>query len=134
MEDSMDLILSDEFEYLTSENIKYLKCDKSNRPKRKRHVLDSSSSLFDIATVLPNVGEMEWNPADNVHHSGKWPMEEEKFANRLVLEFEAGVLEDCKEGTTLRSYLAKTLRCAPMRVSKKFAGKCIGTSLLYFGI
>jgi hypothetical protein len=76
--------------------------DKSNRPKRKRHVLDPSSSLFDIATVLPNSGETEWNPA-NRHHSGNWPMEEEKFANRLVLEFEAGVLEDCKEGTTLQS-------------------------------
>ena len=78
--------------------------------------------------------------------SGKWTPEEESFANRLVLEFERGTLGDCDEGCTLRSYLAKKLNCAPMRISKKFAGRCIGkvlrnipscyrivsTSILYF--
>lgn len=101
--------------------------EKNSRPKRKRQPLDPSSSSFDITRVLPHAGETEWDPANGLYHTGKWPVEEERYANRLVLEFEAGVLEDCKDGVTLRSYLAKTLRCAPMRVSKKFAGKCIGS-------
>ena len=48
----------------------------------------------------------------------------------LLVEVEAGMLDDCRDGVTLRSYLAKTLRCAPMRVSKKLAGKCIGSKVL----
>eukprot|EP01038_Epipyxis_sp_PR26KG_P007390 gene7390-10070_t len=58
--------------------------------------------------------------------SGKWTADEEKFANRLIVEFETGTLLDCEDGCTLRSYLARRLNCAPMRISKKFAGKCIG--------
>jgi hypothetical protein len=58
--------------------------------------------------------------------SGKWSTEEEYFANKLIAEFEAGTATDCSEGCTLRSYLAKHLNCAPMRISKKFAGQCIG--------
>jgi hypothetical protein len=58
--------------------------------------------------------------------SGKWTFEEESFANQLVRDFEKGFLDDCEEGCTLRSYLAKRLNCAPMRISKKFAGRCIG--------
>ena len=63
---------------------------------------------------------------DRFERSGKWTCEEENFANRLIIEFEAGSLQDCEEGCTLRSYLARRLRCAPMRISKKFAGRCIG--------
>jgi hypothetical protein len=58
--------------------------------------------------------------------SGKWTPEEERFANRLIHDFELGLLADCEDGCTLRSYLARKLNCAPMRISKKFAGKCIG--------
>lgn len=58
--------------------------------------------------------------------SGKWTLEEASFANRLIVEFEAGSLLDCDDGCTLRSYLARKLNCAPMRISKKFAGQCIG--------
>ena len=58
--------------------------------------------------------------------SGKWTSEEESFANKLVLEFERGTLEDCEDGCTLRAYMARKLNCAPMRISKKFAGRCIG--------
>lgn len=66
--------------------------------------------------------------------SGKWTLEEETFANRLISEFEAGFLTDCEEGTTLRSYLAKKLNCAPMRISKKFAGRCIGKVFQCFSL
>ena len=63
---------------------------------------------------------------DATQRSGKWSADEESFANKLVYDFETGCLEDCEEGTTLRSYLARKLNCAPMRISKKFAGRCIG--------
>lgn len=63
---------------------------------------------------------------NSIPRSGKWSPEEEVFANRLIAEFEAGSLMDCEDGCTLRSYLAKKLNCAPMRISKKFAGQCIG--------
>jgi len=58
--------------------------------------------------------------------SGKWTSEEETYANKLIYDFQHGNLTDCTDGCTLRSYLAKKLNCAPMRVSKKFAGRCIG--------
>jgi hypothetical protein len=57
---------------------------------------------------------------------GKWTVAEEQRANQLVTDFENGSLLDCENGTTLRSYLARKLNCAPMRISKKFAGRCIG--------
>lgn len=62
--------------------------------------------------------------------SGKWSAEEESFANSLIVDFETGTLADCEEGCTLRSYLARKLNCAPMRISKKFAGRCIGKVIL----
>merc|ERR1712238_122326 len=40
--------------------------------------------------------------------------------------FEKGTLYDCPNGRTLRSFFSKKLHCAPMRISKKFAGKSIG--------
>jgi hypothetical protein len=58
--------------------------------------------------------------------SGKWTIEEEKYAQQLIYDFELGLLTDCEEGATLRSYLSRYLNCAPMRISKKFAGKAIG--------
>lgn len=58
--------------------------------------------------------------------SGKWSIEEENYANELIQQFEAGTLMDCVDGCTLRAYLSKKLNCAPMRISKKFAGQCIG--------
>ena len=57
---------------------------------------------------------------------GKWTMEEEQYANRLILEFKAGLLP-LADGTTLRTFLSRLLKCDPMRISKKFVGdKCIG--------
>lgn len=58
--------------------------------------------------------------------SGKWLEEEEAYAEVLIEMFEKGLLADCMTGATLRAYLAQKLHCAPMRISKKYAGKCIG--------
>lgn len=57
---------------------------------------------------------------------GKWGKEEEDYAARLIQEFEWGCVPDCTNGTTLRAFLAVQLYCAPMRISKKYAGKAIG--------
>jgi len=57
---------------------------------------------------------------------GKWTQEEEAYAEFLIQEFEKGTVIDCENGCTLRSFLSKKLHCAPMRISKKYAGKSIG--------
>jgi hypothetical protein len=59
--------------------------------------------------------------------SGKWLPAEENYALLLVATFERGMVADCVDGTTtLRTYLSQKLHCAPMRISKKFAGRGIG--------
>lgn len=57
--------------------------------------------------------------------SGKWTSEEESYADILIELFEKGHIDE-KNGCTLRSFLSKKLHCAPMRISKKYAGKGIG--------
>ena len=78
---------------------------------------------------MPAIG----GSSDQRHHcpsnklrSGKWLPEEEEYAMLLVQLFEQGLLTDLEKGTTLRSFLARRLHCAPMRISKKFAGRGIG--------
>ena len=58
--------------------------------------------------------------------AGKWIPEEETYAELLIALFETGRIIGCEKGTTLRSYLSQKLHCAPMRISKKYAGKGIG--------
>ena len=54
------------------------------------------------------------------------PPSQEEYANRLILDFKAGLLP-LTDGTTLRTFLSKLLNCDPMRISKKFVGgNCIG--------
>ena len=65
---------------------------------------------------------------------GKWTAEEERFAQKLIAEFDAGTLTDCPERSTLRSYLSRRLNCTPMRISKKFAGQCIGKVKIFLRI
>jgi hypothetical protein len=64
--------------------------------------------------------------------SGKWTHEEERYAASLIEHFESGKLTDCEEGETLRAYLSRKLHCIPMRVSKKYAGQCIGKVIMLF--
>lgn len=83
---------------------------------------------FCPSTTQPPVDDL--SPEDDfdttISRAGKWSTEEESFAKKLIIQFESGTAKDCEEGCTLRAYLARRLNCAPMRVSKKFAGKCIG--------
>lgn len=57
---------------------------------------------------------------------GKWTVEEENYANKIISLFNQGMLP-VVVGTTLRTYLSDKLRCDPMRITKKYAGaSCIG--------
>eukprot|EP00980_Cylindrotheca_fusiformis_P001953 scaffold443_cov125-Cylindrotheca_fusiformis.AAC.2 len=60
--------------------------------------------------------------------SGKWTSEEEAYADMLIELFEKGLINE-QNGCTLRSCLSRRLHCLPMRISKKFAGKCIGKAV-----
>ena len=62
---------------------------------------------------------------DKPQRSGKWTREEEEYAELLIDLFEKGHINE-KNGCTLRSFLSRKLHCAPMRISKKYAGKGIG--------
>lgn len=92
-----------------------------SRPSRKRSYGFSSEDDSNNSDLSPQPAD-----DDSLQRSGKWSGEEETFANQLVIDFETGALTDCEDGCTLRSYLARKLNCAPMRISKKFAGRCIG--------
>jgi hypothetical protein len=66
---------------------------------------------------------------------GKWTPEEEKFANKIIEVFNAGLLklEENEKGTTLRAYLAAKLDCDPMRITKKYTGaSCLGKRVYHF--
>jgi hypothetical protein len=52
---------------------------------------------------------------------GKWTQEEEAYVERVIRDFNGGLL-DAAPGTTLRSYLSDKLNCDPMRITKKFTG------------
>ncbi|OQR89079.1 hypothetical protein ACHHYP_20274 [Achlya hypogyna] len=64
-------------------------------------------------------------------HSKRWTPEEDYLLRQLIDCFLAGILEDAT-GLTLRQYIARELRCDPLRVSKrlgrsrKLLGKPIG--------
>ncbi|EQC33443.1 hypothetical protein SDRG_08957 [Saprolegnia diclina VS20] len=64
---------------------------------------------------------IETGPPAPHKRSGRWTKEEEEYANHLIREFDHGVLP-LPDGILLRVFLAKTLQCDPMRISKKFAG------------
>lgn len=51
--------------------------------------------------------------------------------NSLLLEFNAGLSEGCKDGTTLRSFLATKFHCKPLRISERFAGNDVPLSQVF---
>ena len=52
---------------------------------------------------------------------GKWTVEEERYVERVIRDFNSGLLH-AAPGTTLRNYLSEKLNCDPMRITKKFTG------------
>eukprot|EP00598_Pedospumella_elongata_P011658 CAMPEP_0185011890 /NCGR_PEP_ID=MMETSP1098-20130426/98024_1 /TAXON_ID=89044 /ORGANISM="Spumella elongata, Strain CCAP 955/1" /LENGTH=694 /DNA_ID=CAMNT_0027540937 /DNA_START=216 /DNA_END=2300 /DNA_ORIENTATION=+ len=69
---------------------------------------------------------MRTDSSDIELRKGKWTVEEENYANKIISLFNQGMLP-VVAGTTLRTYLSDKLRCDPMRITKKYAGaSCIG--------
>lgn len=68
---------------------------------------------------------------EHSQHSGKWTVEEKEYADALAAEFQAGVLENCEEGISLRRYLSVALRCSAKRISKKYEGSDYNGKMLY---
>ncbi|OQR92706.1 hypothetical protein ACHHYP_03341 [Achlya hypogyna] len=60
-------------------------------------------------------------PSPQPKRAGRWTKEEEDYATGLIREFDRGTLP-LPDGMLLRVFLAATLQCDPMRISKKFAG------------
>eukprot|EP01041_Mallomonas_annulata_P001026 gene1026-2012_t len=69
------------------------------------------------------------NSTATTFRCGKWILEEETYATRLITEFEKGTLTDCDVGCSLRTYLSTKLNCVAMRISKKFVGRPLGKCL-----
>eukprot|EP00956_Cyclotella_meneghiniana_P025478 scaffold53302_cov69-Cyclotella_meneghiniana.AAC.1 len=89
---------------------------KSN-PKPKPN-LKPREKTYD-QTVEPTDREEE---KSTIHRGGKWTPEESAYANRLIVEFKEGTLPLPPNNTTLRKFLSGTLRCDPLRITKKFKG------------
>jgi len=62
--------------------------------------------------------------------SGKWTTEEEAYAQALMREFKAGALMDIPEGTSMRGFLAKRLKCFPKRYVLSTSKACLIVVLL----
>mmetsp|Transcript_16050 Transcript_16050/g.16174 ORF Transcript_16050/g.16174 Transcript_16050/m.16174 type:complete len:180 (+) Transcript_16050:80-619(+) len=61
-------------------------------------------------------------PAKRYLRSGKWTVEEELYAEKLIKLFQIGCDKiDASKGQTLRCFLSAKLKCPPMRISKKFS-------------
>ncbi|EQC42343.1 hypothetical protein SDRG_00081 [Saprolegnia diclina VS20] len=72
---------------------------------------------MDIARLLAPVQA----DAHVTERTGVWLPEEEGYMLALIECFLRGLLSTVEAGTSLRSYIASQLQCAPMRVSKKIA-------------
>ena len=81
-----------------------------------------------VENTTPCINNVKLEESD-FDRTGKWTREEEMYAYALVDHFQNGTLSDCDNGDTLRAYVSRKIQCLPMRVSKKFAGLCIGKNI-----
>mmetsp|Transcript_34593 Transcript_34593/g.35272 ORF Transcript_34593/g.35272 Transcript_34593/m.35272 type:complete len:182 (+) Transcript_34593:30-575(+) len=83
----------------------------------------SVSGDDDLNTNTKSVEITNDTPLESLEdRTGKWTIEEEEYASKLIELFIAGRLIDgsLHFSQTLRSYLARKLNCKPMRISKKY--------------
>ncbi|EQC37408.1 hypothetical protein SDRG_05012 [Saprolegnia diclina VS20] len=65
--------------------------------------------------------KQEKKPApEPARRMGPWTPEEVAYTHRLSQDFQLGLLEDVRQGMSLRQWLSHILNCSPMRISKKF--------------
>lgn len=65
------------------------------------------------------------NAPNTTARKGKWSVDEHKYANMMMKQFQAGALP-LVDGLHLRGFLASMVQCDPLRVTKKYAGQAIG--------
>jgi len=98
---------------------------------KSNNIINNKETISSLRTSNRNTEKSTFKPDSNYLSSlpirkGKWTIEEENYANKIILLFNKGLLP-IPSGTTLRSYLSDKLNCDPMRITKKFAGaSCIG--------
>ena len=87
-----------------------------------------SNSQEATATATPIILSHDFNMGDTptpkvlkspILRRGKWCDEETVYCDRIVSDFELGLL-DILPSTHLRQYLGVLLHCEQMRISKKF--------------
>jgi hypothetical protein len=103
--------------------------------KRKAPCENGSSSLGEELGQQPRPWTLTLNgrdpPDKPSRRVGKWTAEEEMYSEHLIMLFQRGGLQDCREHTTLRAYLAEKLACKPMRITKKYATEDYDGTLMY---
>lgn len=84
-----------------------LPCEVENGPlKVSERILVRCARAVDVVSLTKKDWYAPW----------LWlPRVEEDFANALIDEFKAGSLHGLPEGTSMRGFLAKMLRCVPKR-------------------
>lgn len=90
--------------------------------------------VFNQGSTIPSNDKKAGKRKDGLR-KGKWTAEEEKFANKIIEVFNAGLLklQEEEKGITLRAYLAAKLDCDPMRITKKYTGaSCLGKKVYHF--
>lgn len=85
--------------------------------KEDHHCQSSASQTIrpSLVPTTPNTANIDV-PVERI---GRWTLEEETYAKRLILEFSNGVLP-LKDGITLCHFLSQMLNCKRNRVTKKF--------------
>lgn len=94
---------------------------------QQQQLVPASAHMSNIATAATTVAVPQYLPTPLVFMNqklrcGKWAAAEEAYAVLLIEYFEKGIIVECENGVTLRSFLSRKLHCSPMRISKKYAG------------
>ena len=90
--------------------------DKSNRISLVLDINGAGAGNPDTISSLNNLLSIYNNPLgivkqpETLLRKGKWTIEEEQYANKIIDVFNKGYLTDVVSGVTLRSYLSDRLR------------------------
>lgn len=100
------------------------------RQQQQQQLLPASSHMPGMTEATTTLPVPQYVPTPLIFMNqklrcGKWAAAEEAYALLLIEYFEKGMIVECENGTTLRSFLSRKLHCSPMRISKKYAGKQI---------
>ena len=93
----------------------------------QQQLVPAPAHVSNIATTATTASVPQYLPTPLVFMNqklrcGKWAPAEEAYAVLLIEYFEKGIIVECENGVTLRSFLSRKLHCSPMRISKKYAG------------